>query len=415
MWHRRAGKDLLLWNKTIVAASQRRGLYAYLFPEKRMGKDIIWDGMDSDGRPFLDYIPPALLQSTNSTEMKATLRNGSIIKIFGVDHLEQVGFNPVWCVFSEFALQDPRGWNLIRPILAANHGQAHFNFTPRGDNHAIDLWKRAEANENWFTQRLTVDDTGVISEVDIQEDRDSGMPEDMILQEYWCNIHDSAPGAYYGDEIKAMESDGRIGEFPYDDRLPVHTAWDIGVNDSTCIWFMQKSRGGQPVFIDYHEDKDKGCAEYVEVLYKKRVDIGYKYGTHLGPHDLNQRDFSTGTTTTEVAANLGIKFTVLERGKLDEGIRVTRALIRRSSFDEKKCADGINALKNYQSKWDRKTRAHSKTPLHNWASHGADALRQAGMGEGFIKNRVQADEDDSLQKYRGHGGFAPSSTSWMGI
>jgi phage terminase large subunit len=128
---RRMGKDFVAWNLLKRAALWRVGTYYYIFPTYASGKKILWDATTIDGVRFLDYIPKELVESINGQEMKIRLINGSLIQILGSDNPDSVvGTNPIGCVFSEYALQDPRGYALTRPILAANGGWAFFVSTP---------------------------------------------------------------------------------------------------------------------------------------------------------------------------------------------------------------------------------------------------------------------------------------------
>ena len=192
VWHRRSGKSKTLLNFTIKKAMQRVGVYYHAFPEYNQGRKILWDGIDKDGNRLLDHhIPPALRQSTNKTEMKIELVSGSIWQIIGADNYDSlVGPNPIGLVMDEWAVSDkyPLAWDYFRPILVENGGWAVFPYTPRGMNHGYELHRMAVANPEWFHQVLTVDDTQTISRYDIQLERESGMSEDMIQQEFYCSF-----------------------------------------------------------------------------------------------------------------------------------------------------------------------------------------------------------------------------------
>ncbi len=376
VWHRRAGKDKTLINLTIKKAWERVGAYYYFFPTYKQGKKILWDGMDRDGFRFMDHFPKELLDGKpNDTEMKVKLRNGSIFQIIGTDNIDSVvGTNPVGCVFSEYALQDPAAWDFIRPILLENDGWAVFNFTPRGDNHGKDIKELAEASKDWFCQVLTVDDTKVISKEALKREREEIIAKDgndaLFQQEYYCSFDAPVQGAYYGTQlIKALE-EGRIGKVPYDPALSVNTYWDLGIGDSMSIWFIQQS--GQEIrVIDYYENTGEGLAHYAKILQDK----GYVYGDHYAPHDIEVRELGSGKSRKETAANLGIIFQVAPKLPIDDGIDAVRNILARCWFDAVKCKRGINSLKNYHKEYDEKNRTYKSHPVHDWASHGADAFR----------------------------------------
>jgi hypothetical protein len=192
IWHRRAGKGKTVLNFTIdQALNERVGAYYHCFPEYNQGRKILWDGMDREGFRFMDHFPEPVVKARNSTELKITLVNGSIWQIIGADSYDSlVGPNPVGIVFDEWAVSDnyPKAWDYFRPILVENGGWAVFVYTPRGRNHGFTLYQMALNNEDWYCQRLTVDDTGAISKADIEAERQAGMSDEMIQQEFYCSF-----------------------------------------------------------------------------------------------------------------------------------------------------------------------------------------------------------------------------------
>lgn len=179
----------------IKAACQRVGTYFYFLPTRIQAKQVIWDNIDNDGFKMLDHIPKQLILNINATELKISLVNGSVIQLMAADIFDKsgVGTNPIGVVFSEYSIQRPEIWNFVRPILAVNGGWAVFNFTPRGQNHAFQLLEMAKQFPNdWFTQVLTVDDTVVLTADDIARERNEGMSQAMIDQEFYCKFIESA-------------------------------------------------------------------------------------------------------------------------------------------------------------------------------------------------------------------------------
>jgi hypothetical protein len=232
VWHRRAGKDKTFVNFCFQQMVERIGTYYYYFPTQTMGRKILWDGMDKVGYKFLDHMPKGLIDNVNNSEMKMRLKNGSMFQIIGTDRLDVVGTNPVGTVFSEFSLQNPQAWDYVRPILSENEGWAIFNFTPRGKNHAYKLDRMARENPKWFYQLLTADDTNAITQEAIQDERDSGMSEEKVMQEYYCSYDLGVEGAYYSKYISEAWNQGRITRILHDEAAEVNTAWDLGVGDS---------------------------------------------------------------------------------------------------------------------------------------------------------------------------------------
>jgi len=378
VWHRRAGKEKTCWNYLIMKAAQRTGIYYYFFPHFSQGRKILWDGTDKEGFRLLDHIPKDLIEGNpNSTEMKVRLKNGSLIQIIGTNNIDSiVGTNPIGCVFTEYSLQDPKAWQLIRPILAENGGWAVFNFTPRGANHGQEIYEMAKANKEWFAQLLTVYDTEVLSKDDIQREREAGMSEDFIQQEFYCSFTLGVQGSYYAKYIQEARDEGRITNVPWEKQTRVFTAWDIGYGDSTAITFYQII--GQEIHvIDYYENSGEGLPHYAEVLSRKP----YIYDVHFAPHDIQSHSFSSGLSAAEVGRSLGLNFLVLPTAKLrlEDGIEALRGIFPRLWMDEKKCKTLIKALENYRKVYDEKNMIYKERPLHDWASHGADSARYMAL------------------------------------
>ena len=374
VWHRRAGKEKTCWNYLIMQACRKVGIYYYFFPHFSQGRKILWDGIDKDGMRLLRHIPEALIEgNTNSTEMKIRLRNGSLIQIIGTNNIDSiVGTNPIGCVFTEYSLQDPRAWQFIRPILVENGGWAVFNFTPRGSNHGKDIYEMAKVNPEWFCQLLTVADTGVVSEADIQAEREAGMSEDFIQQEFYCSFTLGVEGSYYAKYMEDAREEGRIGKIVWDKYQKVFTASDIGYRDYTSIIFYQII-GNEVHIIDYYENRNEGFPHYAEVLKNKP----YIYAEHYAPHDIKSHHISTGLSCFEVGANLGITFLPLPtlEIRVEEGIEALRGIFPRIYIDETNCKGLIKCLQNYRKEFDLRLEVYKERPLHDKYSHGADAAR----------------------------------------
>ena len=163
---RRAGKDLTAFNLCVRQCLKKVCVVYYIFPTFAQAKRVIWDSITNSGERILDYIPPELITSKNSQEMKIRFINGSLLQMVGSDNYDALmGTNPYGVVFSEYSLQDPRAYQFIRPILAANDGWALFISTPRGKaNHLYSLYEIAKESDSWKCIKLTLDDTQHITE-----------------------------------------------------------------------------------------------------------------------------------------------------------------------------------------------------------------------------------------------------------
>jgi phage terminase large subunit len=380
VWHRRAGKDLTSVNWISVCSIMRPGLYWHLFPTYNQGRKIAWEGMTKTGRKFIDHFPKDNIDGNpNNTEMRIKFKTGSVYQVVGSDNPDRlVGANPVGIILSEYSLQDPRAWDYIRPILLENDGWAVFIYTPRGRNHGYTLLKNAQKSPKWFSQVLDVGTTGAVTEEAIQEERDAGMPEELIQQEFYCSFDAALVGAYYGTAMEIALKAKRIGDFPFDSQLPVHTAWDLGIGDQTVILFYQLSMG-QIRIIDCFSSSGEGLAFYVNKLSQGHR-AHYSYGTHYAPHDIQARDLSTGRTRLETAQKLGLRFRVVPKVSIEDGIEATRSIMSRIYWNEDKNTEHlIEAARQYHKEWDAKKRCFNDKPYHDWTSDFMDALRYMAL------------------------------------
>lgn len=305
-----------------------------------------------------------------------------------------MGTNPRGVVFSEYALQDPRAYQYIRPILTANNGWALFISTPRGKNHLWSLAELARQSPEWYYVKLSVEETQHIPLSEIEKERREGlMSEDMIQQEYYTSFEMGVEGSYYCKYIDEAKKSHRISDVPWENGFKVHTAWDIGVRDSTTIIFFQTI--GQTVrLIDCYENSKEGLEHYAEILQNKP----YVYGKHIAPHDIRVKEFGSGVTRLEKARQLGINFTVASNHEIPDGIEACRTLFNKVWIDEKKCRPLIQALENYRQEYDAKKKVYKRTPLHDWSSHFADCFRYLAIS--LPKTRDSSSAEDLEKRYR---------------
>ena len=181
-------------------------------------------------------------------------------------------------------------------------------------------------------------------------------------------------GAYYVKELIAAKEQGRIKTVLPSKDLPVHTAWDLGVGDSTAIWFFQVV-GDEIWVVDYYENHGHGLPHYASVLDAK----GYKYGDDWVPHDARVRELGTGRTRIETLIELGRNPRLVPDHNLMDGINATRKTLDHCWFDEARTADGLEALRQYRSEFDDKAMVFNDRPRHDWSSHSADSFRYLAM------------------------------------
>lgn len=371
VWHRRAGKDVAMINYAAMSAFRRVGTYWHVFPTQKQARKAIWEGITSDGKRIIDQaFPPSIVKRKRDDEMMIELVNGSIWRLVGGDNYDSlVGSNVVGVVYSEAAITDPAAWTYVRPILAESGGWAVFISTPRGKNWYFHLYEMALRNPEWHAEVLRWNETGAIQEAAIEAERRAGMTDEEIEQEFGCSFEAGSPGVVYQKEIGYLEKSKRIGPVPFDPTRPVETSWDIGLRDSTAIWFFQRVNKEVRV-IDYYVNRNQKLPHYLEVLRSKP----YSYTRHIGPHDIDREGFATDPII-EIARNFGVSFTVAPKFSVAKGIEATRALLQRAWIDEVRCHDGLQALKSYHFEWDPEKKMLGDKPVHDWSSHGADAIR----------------------------------------
>jgi len=387
VWHRRGGKDSCCLQLSAVSSQMRVGTIWHMLPTLKQGRRVIWDGIDRDGRRMIDQAFPKAMRQVdnpiNNSDMQIRMRNGSIYQVVGSDNYDSlVGTNPIGVIFSEYAVADPKAWDYIRPILAENGGWALFIYTPRGKNHGKKLFDMAQGNPRWHASMLTVEDTfrpdgtHVIGPDIIAEERNEGMSEEKILQEYFCSFEAGMEGAFYTLELNQAEQEGRIGQFPHDPGKQVQTWWDIGFRDATSIIFTQRGDDGKPVIIDYLEERNKALDAWIRDVRS----LPYDYDEHNGPHDLENTDWTTGKTRREFASALDFNFDIVPKLPVQDGIDASRAIIRVARFNEPKVGRLLDGLYSYQREYDDRLQIFRDKPFHNWASHPADAMRYLSVG-----------------------------------
>lgn len=398
-WPRRHGKDEVALHWAAVSMMTRVGSYWHMLPQASQSRKALWDAINphTGRRRIDDAFPLELRESTREQDMFIRFKNGSTWQVVGSDNYNSlVGSPPVGVVFSEYAMADPNAWAFLRPILAENGGWAIFISTPRGRNHFARLVDYARKDPDWFGQVLTVEDTKAIpmdtiarERKELRMERGDKEAEAIIRQEYYCDFDADIPGAYYGELIHSAEVNGRIGEFPHIIGQPVGTAWDIGIGDSTVIWFYQLI-GGKVRIINVLEGSGVGLEWYV----KKLLALDYVYGEHIWPHDGAQQEWGSGQSRVQVAANYGFKPRILERDSVDDGIQSVRMMLLATEFNmapepfpgetadeaRSRMVRALDAIRQYRREYDEKLQRFKDKPLHDWTSHFADALRYLAKG-----------------------------------
>lgn len=369
--HRRFGKTVLAVNHLIRAAltcKLERPRFAYVGPTYRQAKTIAWDYL----KHYARAIPGTVF---NESELRADLPSGGQVRLYGADNPDALrGIYLDGVVLDEFGLMQGKVWSeVLRPALSDRIGWAMFIGTPNGKNAFWQMRDYASANKDWFLAEYKASETGIIAKAEL-EDAKRIMSDDEYEQEYGCSFEASVKGAIFAKEIAYLRAGGRIKDVPWEPSIPVHTAWDLGMGDSTAIWCLQMHNSEVRV-IDYYESSGEALGHYVNWLNSRP----YTWGKHVLPHDAEVRELGTGRSRVEMLQGLGVRATIATKLSLDDGIEAARMFLKRCWFDQTKCKVGLESLQNYRREENTRTGELKSEPVHDWASHGADAFRYAAI------------------------------------
>ncbi len=431
--HRRWGKDDVALHLTSCKTQERIGNYWHMLPQYGQARKAVWDAINPrTGKKRIDEaFPRDMRRKTREQEMAIEFLNGSMWQLVGSDNYNSiVGSPPIGLVFSEYAIANPMAWAYLSPILAENGGYAIFIYTSRGNNHGRSMFLSAKKKMNvmsngavdpkgWFAQRLTAYQTPVFTPETLENERQNlidnfGEAEGQALyeQEYECSFEGAVHGSYWAKQIRDARKEGRIGKVPWQPGFEVDTFWDLGVDDSMTIWFIQKI-GLQYHIIDYYENTGYGLEHYAKIMRGQTTGFEhmgkYVYGNHFMPHDARAREMTSGEialSRKQVAENLGIKpIHVVHRAKnMDIVIHVqipaVRNILPMCVFDAKRCEQGLNALEAFRAEWDPEKRKLHDTYVHDWSSHGSTAFITFAMGAGkTVKKYKSVMEEMGLGAY----------------
>lgn len=387
--HRRWGKDDVALHWTCSQAHEKIASYWHMLPLANQARKAIWNAVNphTGVRRIDEAFPKALRESTQDHEMFIRFKSGSTWQVVGSDNFAGlVGSPPYGVVFSEWSLADPEAWSQLMPILRENKGWAIFIYTPKGKNHGWSTLKHAEANPGtWFAETQAITQTKLLTDEELAEElgqyvslygEDDGQA--YFDQEYNCSFTAPLLGSYYGSYLARARIDNRIGLFPHVPGIQVYTGWDLGRSDDTTIWFAQRV-GGMIRVIDYEYASGQTMDYYARLLQSKP----YLYATHFLPHDgSNKVQHAPDSLAIQLMTLLAGKgdVIVLPRDDVDAGVNAARQMFALCQFDEAQCEKGIASLESYKREWDDSRKTFKDTPLHDWASHGADGFRTLAVG-----------------------------------
>jgi phage terminase large subunit len=370
-------------------------------------KDLIWKYRSNDLKQqniwnFWDITERSIRYSNGSEFIFTGLKNNASqiksmanIDICWVEEAHAISYSSI---------------KVLRPTIRNEGSEIWFSFNRETENDPVYEEFCIDPDDDTFVLQINYDKNPFFPLVlDNDRLRDLKRVEDgkMEMEEYehvWLGHPKSFMGSsYYGKWIRKAEQERRICRGVFEESLKVHTAWDIGVGDSTAIWFFQL-HGLEIRIIDYYENSGEGLPFYIDILKEK----DYRYGDHFAPHDMTVRDFSTGISRLATAHTLGLDFNVLPKDNIHEGIGLIRRNFHRCFFDSEKTTLGLKCLKNYRKEFDEIRQTYKEKPYHDWTSHGADAFRYLMMAiqyisadTGYYKSQDEFEEDyqEQYKKY----------------
>ena len=389
--HRRFGKTVWAINHILRAAlmcEKNNPRLAYMAPTYRQAKNVAWDYI----KEYAGKIPGVRF---HETELRCDLPTGARISLLGAENPDSLrGIYLDGCVMDEVADMPENVFpEVLRPALSDRKGFCIFLGTPKGHNAFYEKYEEAVANDDWLAAVYRASETGILD----QEELDAAkvmMSSDQYAQEFECSWNANVPGAVYGKELEEAQADGRITNVPYNPASKVDTWWDLGVGDSTAIFFTQNI-GRAVHVIDYYEARGEGLPHYCKVLSSKN----YLYGEHNAPHDIEVRELGTGKSRREIAWDLGLNFRVVPKLPIEDGIHAAQMLIPRLYFDREKCKYGLECLRQYHRAYNERTRSFRATPVHDYSSHAADAFRYLAVGLREEGRGVTAPQRQAVMDY----------------
>jgi phage terminase large subunit len=419
--HRRAGKTTALLNHLQRAATDnawearrlkflepsfterdirellRARKYGLILPLLKQAKGVAWGPLKHIAQPLID----AGRAKKNESDLSIEYGNGSLLRLFGADNPDGFRGWPFSGVGYDEYSQHPPGLHgaVVSKSLADHLGFGIFAGTIIGKNQLYRAHEAAKQEaEDYFTlwQDVNVSlatETGPTITALRRAMADDLKQIDLGLmtradydQEWFLSPEAAIKGAIWGKEMAAVRAQGRIARVPHEPLLPVDTDWDLGIADQMTIWLSQTERTGAVRLIDFYKNQGEGIGHYVRWLQDRSARFGYVYGKHFAPHDIEVRELTTGKSRKATAESMGIRFEVVQRASLEDGINAVRLLLPKCWFDEQKTETGREGLSLYRWGWNEALGQFTKEPVHDWACVTADTFVLTRYGTCQIMN-----------------------------
>lgn len=291
----------------------------------------------------------------------ANIKSAEAIDIVWVEEAESVSKQSWETLIPTIRKNDSEIWVTFNPDLESDDTYKRFVVSPPPGAVVVKInWR----DNPWFPEVLR-------TEMEYLKEKD---PD--AYQHVWegqCNT--VVAGAIYAKELRAADEAGRLMRVPYDATRPVHTFWDLGFGDLVAIWFVQATPFEYRL-VDYLEGNQMAIGAFLKMLQAKP----YVYGTFYLPWDGKTKELGSGRSIEEQMKAAGHKVVIVPRLSVADGIAAARGIFPQCFFDAEKCADGIQALRHYRYGENATLGSPTKEPLHDWASHAADAFRYFAVG-----------------------------------
>jgi hypothetical protein len=362
------GKTVAIVNDLIIGALECAfpdPQLAYVAPTFGQAKRIAWEYLKRFAQPLLDQV--------HESELRVTLKNRAKIFLLGAEKADNLrGMYLDGAALDEHAQMRPSVESaIILPCLSDRNGWLLRSGTPRGKNHFYDAYNFSANTPGEFSMLVKASQSGIIPASELAILRARMDPSDYE-QEYECSWTASLKGAIYGTEMENAENEGRVGDYELDPALETHVICDLGYTDDTVLVFFQKSRS-QILIYEVYINNESEWDVYLDEMEARDVTEVYL------PHDARAKNLQTGRSIVEQTIRRGYRPRLVPDHKLRDGISATRKLLPFVFWNRPLCSGAIEAMKSYRRVWDDKLGCYRDRPLHDWASHTADAIRYLGV------------------------------------
>lgn len=383
----------------------RNRVYWHVMPTYKQAKTVSW----AMAKDFARAVPGVKF---NESELMVKYPNGSHFQLVGGDSPDSLRGPALSGLSLDEYSQIPAEvfTEVLSKALADHLGYCIWSGTIKGTDQLYKTYQAVKDDPEWFSLWQNVDVSLATEEGATLLAIARAMEDDRKLiakgvmtqaeydQEWYLSPEAAIKGAWYGKEMGAATTEGRIGAVPYEPLLPVDTDWDLGIADKMTVWFSQSHKSGKVAVIDYYEADGEGFPHYIKMLSEKP----YVYGKHWAPHDIAVRELGTGKSRLETARALGLSFQITPNIPLEDGIQAVRLFLSKCWFDASKTAVGLTCLRNYRKAFNQRLNEFTGTPVHDVYSHGADSFR--GLA---VRHKIPEDE-------RQRQAPPPPPASWLG-